>query len=58
LKIEVSSCPKGGASVVWHLSSPLMDSFNKTDAAIFPMQAMLPEGFQFHQFNLTNYSWC
>ena len=24
-------------SVVWHLSLPLIDSFNKTEAAIFPM---------------------
>jgi len=25
-----------------HLSLQLMNSFNKTDAAIYPMQAMLP----------------
>jgi len=25
-----------GASVVWHLSFPLIDSFNKTEAAFFP----------------------
>jgi len=29
-------------SVVGHLSLPLMKSFNKTEAAIFPMQTMLP----------------
>jgi len=31
-----------GASVVWRLSLPLMNSFNKTEAAIFPMQSLLP----------------
>jgi len=31
-----------GVSVEWHLSLPLMNSFNKTKAAIFPMRAMLP----------------
>jgi len=42
-----------GASVVWYLSLPLMNSFNKTEAAIFPMQAMLPEDFLFFLFELT-----
>jgi len=32
---------------VWHLALPLMNSFNKTEAAIFTLQAMLPEGFPF-----------
>jgi len=36
-----------GASVVWHLSWPLMDSFNKTEAAILLKQAVLREGFPF-----------
>jgi len=27
--------------MVWHLSLPLMNGFNKTGAAIFPMQAIL-----------------
>jgi len=36
-----------GVSVVWHLSLPWMDSFNKTETAIFHMQAMLPKGFLF-----------
>jgi len=31
--------------VVWHLPLPLMNSFNKTMAAIFPMQVMLPQDF-------------
>jgi len=31
-----------GASMDWHYSFPLTTSFNKTEAAIFPMQAMLP----------------
>jgi len=30
-------------TVVWHSSSPLMNRFNKTKAAMWPMQAMLPE---------------
>jgi len=29
-------------SVVCYISLPLMNSFNKTKAAVFPMQAMLP----------------
>ena len=37
--------------VVWHQSLPLMNSFNKTEAAFF-VQAMLSEGFPFHQFKL------
>ena len=37
-----------GASVEWHLSLPLMNSFNKTEAAFFSVQAMLSEGFPFH----------
>jgi len=36
-------------SVVWHLSLPLMNGFNKTEAAIFLMQAVLYEGFLFSQ---------
>jgi len=31
--------------LMWPLSLPLMKSFNKTEAAVFPMQAMLPEDF-------------
>ena len=31
--------------------------FNKTEAA-FSAQTVLPEGFHFHQFDLTYYSWC
>jgi len=39
-----------GASVVWHHSLLLMNSFNKTEAAVFFVQVMLPEGIPFHQF--------
>jgi len=35
------------ASVVWLLSSPLMSSFRKAEAAIFRMQAMPHEDFPF-----------
>jgi len=31
-----------GASVVWHISLPLINSFNKTETAIFLKQAVLP----------------
>jgi len=37
LKMRVS------ASVVWHLSLPLTNSFNTTETAIFSRQAMLLE---------------
>ena len=36
-----------GASVVWQLSLPLMNGFNKYEAAIFSMQVMLPEDLLF-----------
>ena len=49
LKVWVSDVLVLRASVVCHLSLPLMNSFNNTVAAIFPMQAMLPEGFSFFQ---------
>jgi len=29
----------------------LINSFNKTEAGVFTMQAMLPEGFPLSQFN-------
>ena len=35
------------ASVVWHLSLPLMNSFNKTESAISPMQSMFPYDYLF-----------
>jgi len=40
-----------GASVVWHISLPLINSFNKPEAAIYPMKAVLPEVFLFSQLN-------
>ena len=48
--IKWSSAHAPGASVVWHHSLPLMNGFNKTEAAVFFVQAMLPEGFPFLQF--------
>jgi len=39
-----------GASVEWHQSLPLMNSFNKNRGRCFFVQAMPPEGFLFHQF--------
>jgi len=38
-------------SVVWHHSLLLMNSFNKTEAAVFSCRPMLP----FHQFNNSYY---
>jgi len=39
-------------SVVWHLSLPLMNSFNKTRAAIFPCRVCFLKSFSFSQLNL------
>ena len=47
-----------GASVVWHLSFTLMNSFNKNEAAIFLMQAVFPEDYPSSQLHITYYSWC
>jgi len=41
-----------GASMVWHHSLLLMNSFNKTEAAVFFIKAMLPEGFLFISLSL------
>jgi len=35
-----------------YITHVLMNGFNKTEAAVFLVQAMLPEGFPFHQFEL------
>jgi len=45
----ITSVPlmSSGASVVWHLLLPLMNSFNKTEAAFSPMQVMLSWDFSF-----------
>ena len=47
-----------GASVVWHISLPLMNSFNKSDAAIFPMQVMLPEDFRLQIYYIMYVVFC
>ena len=36
-----------GASMVWHLSLPLMNSFNKTEAAVFPCGLCFLRAFPF-----------
>jgi len=46
------SLMRWGASVMWHHSLLLMNNFNKNRGCCFLVQAMLPEGFPFHQFNL------
>ena len=38
-----SSAYRLGASVVWHLSLPLMNSFIKTEAAVFSFRACFPK---------------
>ena len=38
--MNISIC-LGGGSVVWNLSQPLMNSFNKTEAAVYPMLCIL-----------------
>jgi len=43
-----------GASEVWHLSFLLMNSFNKTEAAILSIHAMLPKDFPITQIILPN----
>ena len=40
--MSTSTCARG-ASLVWKLSWPLMNSFNKTETDIFSMQAILHE---------------
>jgi len=45
LKIEFRLCAR--VSVVLYLSLPLMNSFNKTEAALLSKQAMLSEDFPF-----------
>jgi len=37
-----SSAYAQGASMEWHFSFPLMNSFNNTEAAISPLQALHP----------------
>ena len=46
LKIEFRLCARG-ASVVWHLLLPLMNSFNKTEAAVFLCRLCLISGTLF-----------
>jgi len=41
------------ASVVWHYLLLLMNSFNKTEAAIFSKQALIPEDFPFYSDRFT-----
>jgi len=52
LHLEKKSAHALGASVVWHPSLPLMNSFKKP-MLLFPVQAMLPEGVPFHQLHFT-----
>ena len=42
-----------GASVVWHYSLPLMNSFNKTEAAVFSCRLCFLRAFPFISLILT-----
>ena len=42
--------------MVWYLLLPLMNSL-KNRGCCFPMQAVLPEGVPFHQFNLPTFDY-
>jgi len=44
---EKSSAHALGVSVVWHLSLPLMNSFNKTEAAFFSCMQCFLRAFPF-----------
>ena len=46
-----SSAHALGASVVWHHSLPLMNSFNKTDAAVFSCRLCFLRAFPFISLN-------
>ena len=47
-----------GASVVWHHSLPLMNSFNKTEAAVFSCRLCFPRAFPFISLILkSTYPW-
>ena len=52
LKMEFRSCAKG-ASVVWHYLLLLMNSFNKTDAAVFSCRLCFQGAFPFISFIIT-----
>ena len=45
-KMEFRSCARG-ASVVWHHSLLLMNSFNKTEAAVFSCKLCFLRAFAF-----------
>jgi len=44
----LATCIYTDVSAIHHSQHTLMNSVNKTKAAIFYMQAMLPEGFPVH----------
>jgi len=47
-----SSANALGASVVWHITLPMINKFNKTETAIFSMNTMLRYDSIFSQINL------
>ena len=49
LTVEKKSSHVLVASMVWHISLLLMNSFNKTEAAMFFIHAPFSEGFPFSQ---------
>ena len=58
LHLKNNSAHAHGASVVWNILLPLVNTFNKTEAATFLMQVVLPEGFLFYQFNTQSFVFC
>jgi len=54
LKKEFRSIAKGRH--LCHCSLPLMNCFNTIEAAIFPMQAGLPEDFPFFSDRFVNFN--
>ena len=46
-----------GASMVWHLSLPLMNSFNKTEAAVFPYRLCFLRVFSFISLIYYGFPW-
>ena len=57
LKMEFRSCARV-ASVVWHLSLLLMNSFNKTEAAVFSCSLCFLRAFPFISFFNLNIAFC
>ena len=56
LKMEFRSCAGGVSGVASFITTD--EQLQSNRGCCFLVQAMLPEGFPFQQFNLAYYSWC